>query len=155
MTSGTAAATLKDTGAFGNTDYVEIDYGYGAAGGSSLTVGGTLTNSGSLRHRQQQPQQGDDGDRSGSRQHRDDQPDRRHGDQDDVGHHGSGAGDVERDDDLSGDALLEFASGGITAIGTSANLTLNGATALVALPTAVTTDSALTTLATNAGTLNS
>ena len=55
---------------------------------------------------------------------------------------------------LSGDALLEFASGGIMAIGTSANSTLNGATALVALPTAVTTDSALTTLATNAGTLN-
>ncbi len=45
LTSGTAAATLKDTGAFGNTDYVEVDIGYNAAGGSILTVGGTLTNS--------------------------------------------------------------------------------------------------------------
>jgi len=54
--------------------------------------------------------------------------------------------------DLSGDAVSEFASGGITAIGTGANLTLNGATALVALSTALTADSALTGLASNAGT---
>ena len=48
LISGTAAATLKDTGAFGNTDYVDNDNGYNAAGGSILTVGGTLTNSASF-----------------------------------------------------------------------------------------------------------
>ena len=55
---------------------------------------------------------------------------------------------------LSGDALLEFHSGGITAIASGADLSLNGADALVALSTALTTNSALTGLATNAGTLN-
>ena len=45
LTGGTAAATLKVTGAFGNTDLVEIDAGFGG-GGSILTIGGTLTNSG-------------------------------------------------------------------------------------------------------------
>jgi hypothetical protein len=56
--------------------------------------------------------------------------------------------------DLSGDALLEFASGGITAIASGADLSLGGALSLVALSTALTTDSALTALATNAGTLS-
>ncbi len=49
---------------------------------------------------------------------------------------------------------MEFTSGGITALGTGAILTLNGPTALVALSTALTTDSALPKLATNGGTLN-
>ena len=56
--------------------------------------------------------------------------------------------------DLSGDALLEYKSGGITAIGSGADLSLNGALALVALSTALTTDSALTGLASNAGTFS-
>jgi len=47
LTSGAAAATLKVTGAFGNTDFVSIDAGFGG-GSSALTVGGTLTNSGSF-----------------------------------------------------------------------------------------------------------
>ena len=54
--------------------------------------------------------------------------------------------------DLSGDALLEFASGGITAIGAGC-IFLNGAKSLVALSTALTTDSALTGLASNSGTV--
>ncbi len=55
---------------------------------------------------------------------------------------------------LAGDALLEFASGGITAIASGADLSLDGAKSLVALSTAVTTDSALTKLASNAGTFS-
>ena len=54
---------------------------------------------------------------------------------------------------LSGNALLEFGSGGVTAIGSGAQVTLNGSKALVALSTAPTTDSALTGLASNAGIL--
>ena len=54
---------------------------------------------------------------------------------------------------LAGNALLEFGSGGVTAIGSSTSLTLNGAKALVALSTAPTTDSALTGLNSNAGTM--
>ena len=44
LTSGTAAAVLKDTGAFGNTDFVGID-AFSGGGGSALTISGTLTNS--------------------------------------------------------------------------------------------------------------
>ena len=55
---------------------------------------------------------------------------------------------------LAGDALLEFASGAITAIASGADLSLDGAKSLVALSTAVTTDSALTKVASNAGTFS-
>lgn len=54
---------------------------------------------------------------------------------------------------LSGDALLEYNSGGIAAIGVGASLSLNGAKSLVALAAAPTIDSALAGLANNAGTL--
>ncbi len=54
---------------------------------------------------------------------------------------------------LSGDALLEFASGGITRIASGASLSLGGSHSLVALSTTPTSDSALTGLATNAGNL--
>ena len=50
-------------------------------------------------------------------------------------------------------ALLEFASGGITAIAKGASLFLNGADALVALASDPTHNSALTGLASNAGSL--
>ena len=54
---------------------------------------------------------------------------------------------------LSGNALLEFGSGGVTAIGSGAGLTLSGAKARVARSSGLATDSALTGLAANAGTL--
>ncbi len=151
LTGGTAAATLKVTGAFGNTDLVEIDAGFGG-GGSILTIGGTLTNSGLFYV-------GNTGlakattvtaaglSNTGT-----------------ITLTGGAATPATLDitvaapatwtgtADLAGDALLEYKSGGITAIGSGASLSLNGAKSLVALSTALTTDSALTGLASNAGT---
>ncbi len=54
---------------------------------------------------------------------------------------------------LAGNALIEFGSGGVSAIGTGAGVTLNGPKALIALKSAPTSNSALTGLAQNAGTL--
>ena len=122
-------------------------------GGSSLTIGGTLTNNGTL----------DIGNTASAKAttvtaaglantgtiNLTGGADRGSG----LGHHRRGAGDPERGSYLAGNALLEFGSGGITAIGNGASLTLNGAKALVALSSAPTTDSALTGLASNAGTL--
>ena len=150
LVSGTAAAALKVAGAFGNTATVEVDYG-SSIGGSNLTIGGTLTNSATL----------------------------------DIGYttltkattvkaanlantgtvnlSGGTAATATLDItgvapttisgtyNLSGNALLEFGSGGVTAIGTGANVTLNGPKAVVALSSAPTTDSALTGLTSNAG----
>jgi len=55
---------------------------------------------------------------------------------------------------LYGDALLQYASTPITAIGSFANLTLNGAQARVALAALPNTSSALTTLGSSGGTLD-
>jgi filamentous hemagglutinin len=55
---------------------------------------------------------------------------------------------------LSGNALIQFGSGGVHAIGNGASLTLNGAKALVALKSAPTSNSALKGLAQNAGSLS-
>ena len=54
---------------------------------------------------------------------------------------------------LVGNALLEFGSLGVTAIGSGASLTLNGPKALVALSSGLTSNSALSGLASNAGTV--
>ncbi len=54
--------------------------------------------------------------------------------------------------DLVGNALLQYASGAITAIGLGAGLSLDGAKARVALAAAPGSNSALTKLAANAGT---
>ena len=96
VTSGTAATTLKVTGGLTNSETVSIEKLFGS-GGSIVTIGGTLTNKWlGLRCQQQQPQQGDDGDRSGSRQHRNDKPDRRQIGPSRARHHVGGAADVER-----------------------------------------------------------
>jgi hypothetical protein len=55
---------------------------------------------------------------------------------------------------LSGDALLEYKSGGIETIALGAQLSLNGASALVANEAAPSAESALTGLSDNAGTLS-
>ena len=153
LTSGTAAATLKVTGAFGNTDLVEVDSGFDETGGSILTIGGTLTNSATFEIGNTGLSKATTVTAAGL------------ANTGTIDLTGAAAIKATLDIttaapatlggtyDLSGDALLEFASGGITAIGSGANLTLNGASALVALSTALTTDSALTGLASNAGTL--
>ncbi len=55
---------------------------------------------------------------------------------------------------LAGDALLQFASGGITSIGTGGRLSLDGALSRVASGSATSSNSALTKLASNTGTFN-
>ncbi len=142
ITSGTAAATLQDTGAFGNTDFVEMDTGFGG-GGSRLTISGTLTNSSFFEVGNTSLAKASTVMAAG------------------LTNTGTieltGGASVPATLDitvaapptlsgnfqLAGDALLEFASGGITAIGTGAQLTLNGKNSLVALSAAPTTDSAL------------
>lgn len=56
--------------------------------------------------------------------------------------------------DLEGNAVLRYASGGITKIGAGSSLTLTGPEARVAIATTPNSNSALTTLATNDGTLS-
>ena len=56
--------------------------------------------------------------------------------------------------DLSGHALAEFASGGITGIAGNSTLSVNGGSAFVADVGNTTSNSALTGLANNAGTLD-
>jgi fibronectin-binding autotransporter adhesin len=149
LTSGTAAASLKVAGAFGNSDYVEVDYG--GAGGSNLTIGGTLTNSGyfyigstSLTKATTVKAAAlastgaiymNEGTAATAT----------------LDITGAAPATLSGTYQLSGDAVLEFASGGVTAIGSGANVTLNGPKAVVALSSAPTTDSALTGLASNAG----
>jgi hypothetical protein len=154
LNSGMAAAvTLKDAGAFGNTDFAEIDAGLGA-GGSILTIGGTLTNSGTIEIGNTSLTKATTVTAAGL------------ANTGTIDLTGGAATKATLDIttaapatlagtyNLSGDALLEFASGGITAIGTGGDLSLNGTAALVALSTALTTDSALTGLASNTGTFS-
>ena len=152
LVSGTAAAALKVAGAFGNTATVEVDYG-SSIGGSNLTIGGTLTNSATLdigytTLTKATTVKAANLANTGT-----------------VNLSGGTAATATLDItgvapttlsgtyNLSGNALLEFASGGVTAIATGANVTLNGPKAVVALSGKTTTDSALTGLASNAGVL--
>src|SRR5579871_685302 len=147
--SGSAAASLSVTGAFGNSGTVEVDYG--GNGGSTLKIGGTLTNSGyfyigytSLT----KPTLVTAAALANT------------GTIDLVG--GSAAAatlDITGVAPaalsgylyLAGDALFEFGGGAVTGIASGAQVTLNGAKALIALSTATTGNSALTGLASNAG----
>ena len=95
LTSGTmAAATLKVTGAFGNSDAVEVDWSSNI-GGSNLTIGGALTNSGTLYIGSANLTKATTVKAASSRQHRHGQSERRHGGRD-VGHYRRGADDLER-----------------------------------------------------------
>ena len=127
LTSGTAAATLKDTGAFGNTDFVEID-AFGGGGGSVLTISGALTNSSTLAIGNTSLSKATTVTAAGL------------ANTGEINLTGGTATKATLDItaaapatwtgtvDLTGDALLEFTgTTGITAIGTSADITLNGA----------------------------
>ena len=151
--SGTAAAALDTTGAFGNTGAVYIDNS--GAGGSTVTVGGVLTNNGTLSI----------GNTSQTKATKVTA----------AGLAGTGTVDLSGGAtaaaqatldvtgaapatlngaySLVGNALLEFGSGGVSAIGSGASLTLNGPKALVALSSGLTSNSALSGLASNAGTV--
>ena len=152
LDSGTAAATLHVTGDFDNIGTVEVDY-YSGTGGSSLTAGGTLTNHGDLYIGYAGLTKATTvtaGELANT------------GTIDLTGGASKPAtldittaapATLTGNFNLVGDAVLEFAKGGISAIGSGAELSLNGAKALVALSSALTTDSALSGLAGNAGTL--
>src|SRR5579871_4485283 len=147
--SGSAAASLSVTGAFGNSGTVEVDYG--GNGGSTLKIGGTLTNSGYfyIGYTRLTKQNLDTAEGLANT-----------GTIDLVG--GSAAAatlDITGVAPaalsgylyLAGDALFEFGGGAVTGIASGAQVTLNGAKALIALSTATTGNSALTGLASNAG----
>ncbi len=153
--SNTAAATLKVAGAFSNgrNDIVYVDNS--GAGGSTVTVGGVLTNNGTLSI----------GNTSQTKATKVTA----------AGLAGTGTVDLSGGAtaaaqatldvtgaapatlngaySLVGNALLEFGSGGVSAIGSGASLTLNGPKALVALSSGLTSNSALSGLASNAGTV--
>jgi hypothetical protein len=147
--SGTAAAKLGVAGAFANTGTVEVDYG--GAGGSTLAIGGTLTNSGgfyigstSLTRPTLVMAAGlantgtiymNEGAAATAT----------------LDITGAAPVSVAGNFYLAGNALLEFASGGPTGIASGGQLALGGPKALVALSSAPTSNSALTKLANNAG----
>ena len=149
VSSTAAAAALKVTGAFSNSDYVEVDYG--GAGGSSLTIGGTLTNSaylyiGSTSLTKATTVKAAALTNTGSIYMNEGTATTAT-----LDITGAAPTTLSGTYQLSGDVLPEFGSGGVTAIGSGANVTLNGPKAVVALASAPTTDSALTALASNAG----
>ena len=143
-------ATLATTTGLNNSGSLVLDY-YGGSSGSSLTVGGTLTNSNNV-------QVGNGGqtvndtltaaglDNTGT-----------------VTLNGNVANQASLivnaaapsvatgTVNLLGDALLQYTGGGITSIGSGAQINENGANARVALASAPTTNSALVGLASNAG----
>jgi len=151
LSSGTAVAALKVAGGFVNTATVNVDNG--GAGGSSLTIGGTLTNSGTLTIGSASLARAttvtaaslantgtismNEGTAATAT----------------LYITGAAPTTLSGTYQLSGAALMKFASGGVTAIGGGAQLTLNGGKALMALSSALSTNSALTGLASNAGTL--
>src|SRR5580704_661363 len=153
---GAGGASVTTTTGFANAGILGVDSISFGDGGSTLTLGGTLTNSGAVSI-------GNTGlsaaatvtatglDNSGTLVVQ--------------GNAASGATNLATLDitvaapttwtgaaRVSGDALLEFKSGGITAIGHNAFLELDGAEARVSIGSG-TTSSALTGLASNAGTL--
>ena len=158
MTSGPAAAVLTVSKNFTNTGSVQIDLGgfSGGDGGSSVTVHGTLTNGsssfegfaiGNATLAKATTVTAAGLANSGT-------IDLTGGTAAATLHvMGAAPATLTGTFDLSGNALLEYDSGGITAIGATGNLSLSGAQALVALKSAPTMDSALTGLVSNAGTL--
>ncbi len=152
LTSGAAAAkfTVTGTGTFTNSDFVEIDTSGG--GGSSLAIGGTLTSSDFFEIGNTGLTKATTVTAAGL----------------------ANTGTIELTGgtaratldigaaapltwvgtlELAGDALLEFKSGGITAIGSGSEISLNGPSALAAVSGKLGSNSALTGLASNAGTL--
>ncbi len=154
LTSGMAAATLTDSGGFTNSGRVELDNGYSLIGGGNIAITGVLTNSGSL----------DIGNGPITRLTEVTAAGLTNtgtinlnggiasGDVAELKIGGAAPASLAGAVELGSYALLSFANGGIATIGSGANLTLNGAHALIAAGNATGSNSALTTLATNDGT---
>ncbi|MCW2284017.1 hypothetical protein M2323_001630 [Rhodoblastus acidophilus] len=156
-------AVVTTTAGLTNTSagYVNLDNGYssGLIGGTRLTVGGVLTNNGGLRVGAGSLMSSDivtatglantgtitlQGGASSSAQAL----------LNVTGAAGFGtAGVLSGQVSLSGNSLVEFASGQITTLASGATLTLNGPSALIADAGALTSNSALKGLATNSGSL--
>jgi hypothetical protein len=145
-------AALTTQGNFANTGAVQVDQSIGA-GGSNLTFGGALNNSAQLDIGSSNIIKGATVTaktltNTGSVSL--------------TGGAGRSTLDIKANApatltgtfSLTTNALLEFAGGAITAIGSNARLSLSGKKAFVAVAGALTSDSALTKLAGNAGTLD-
>ena len=151
--SGTAAATLKVTGGFSNGRNGTVYVDNSGPGGSSLTIGGTLTNNGTLNIGNTSlaktttvtaanlastgainMSEGTIGTAT-------------------LDIIGAAPATLSGIYNLAGNALIEFGSAGVTGIGSGAQVTLNGHNAVLALIGKTATDSALTGLASNAGQL--
>ncbi len=152
----TTTAALSNTGSI-NLDYSQYSYGPAYTGGSSLTVGGVLTNSNVLNVGSSTTTGNDTVKVAGLANTGTINLAGNTGAVgrallNDTGAAGLGtAGLVTGTVNLSGLATLEFASGQITKIASGASLTLNGGQAFVADAAALTSNSALAGLASNAG----
>ena len=146
-------AAVATTVALSNTGTLEADYGSGS-GGSRLSTTGTLTNSATIKIgnaslnaativKASKLSNSGEIDLTGARSVQASL----------LVSHGASA-TLTGTYKLTNDALLQYASGAVTAIGASATLLLSGSLARVALSAAPTSNSALTTLASNAGTLD-
>ena len=133
------------------TDTIRLDVD-GGDGGSSLTLAGALTNSGTLDHRQHHPLGVGQGDGGVARQYGQDLTDRLRR-QPGAPRRDAAARDsarrerLERTVRLAGDSAIEFASGQITSLADGAQLDLNGNDAFIEDSTTLGSNSALTGLA--------
>ncbi|HEV8679644.1 MAG TPA: hypothetical protein VGQ90_09740 [Stellaceae bacterium] len=153
-----SGAVVQTLGGFNNNGSLYVDYTYYTAG-SDLAIGGTLTNAGTLYIGANYTSAGSTTVSAAGLAN--------------TGYinlaGGSGTSTYQATLDitagaapslltgtlnLSGNALVEFVSGGITGIAAGSQLVLNGATAFVALTGNTGGNSALTGLASNAGTLD-
>ena len=147
-------AAVSTTGALVNDGHICLDSGSGD-GGSSLTVGGTLTNSGTLAIGNAKLSASDEVtaaslDNTGSINLTGSSADQALLDV--TGSAGFGtAGVLSGTVELAGDSAIEFASGQITSLAASAHLTLNGNDAFIEDSTALGSNSALTGLASIGG----
>ena len=160
LTGGTANATLNITGNVSNSGFsfgIDSFGGFGGSGGGILTVGGTLINSGFMTI-------GNTGltratSASAAALANTGTINLVGGTADDGGTaqaslkiaSAAPSSTSTGDFNLTGNALLQFASGAITAIGSGGGLSLDGAQAFVAVAPVPGSNSALTTLASNAG----
>ncbi len=144
-------ASVSTPGTFSNSGTTEIDNS--GPGGSSLSIGGTLTNSGNVTIGNSSLTAATNVtattlvntgaiDLTGGAA------------QAELAIAGPAAASLVGTYDLTGNALLQFASGAIGAISSTGDLSLNGAQARVAVSGTPGSNSALTALASNAGVFN-
>ena len=143
-------ATLATTTGLNNSGSLRLDY-YNTSSGSSLTVGGTLTNSNDVEVGNGGQTVSDTITAAGLNNTGTVSLTGNGTSQASLIVNAAAPGASTGIVNLSGNALLQYSGGAITSIGNGAQINENGANARVALASAPATNSALTTLAGNAG----